>query len=194
MQFSEKMIQEAMMLHSCGRLSLQKHFGLSQKKSRQQAKILRDRFAQNDKSINENKVEFSERHESAELSGQAATLDELLEKAKVDLDVWEVDTYEIKDNSWDVTMKNQEKDLDFVDGTINGSVVEVAGGITKTNRQFYIKARLKRRTDFTATQKFKQQMIDEIKNYAPKVKITERKLPKSGNPRHCYYHKICQIK
>ena len=131
--------------------------------------------------IKENKTEFIENKNGASVSGQAHSLEDLLEKANVDLEKWEVDTFEIKDNSWDVTMKNVSRDMKYDGKDKKGFVKEVAGGITKTNKQFYIKVRLKKRTDFTSTQKFKQELIDEIKQFSPKVSKIKRPNNKSKN-------------
>lgn len=117
-----------------------------------------------------NEVTFKQNNDGADLSGQATSLKELLEKANIDLDVWEVETFEIKQNSWDVTMKNKDNDLTWKDGVVNGYAKHIPGGLTKTNKQFYIKARLKKRTDFTATQKFKEEMVNELKTFSRKVK------------------------
>lgn len=91
---------------------------------------------------------FTQRDNSATLSGQAKTLDDLLRKANIDMRIWEVDTFEIKDNSWDVTMKNVDKELSYTDGRANGYTKQVPGGDTIANRQYYIKARLKKREDY----------------------------------------------
>jgi hypothetical protein len=107
---------------------------------------------------------FKQNKNVADVSGQAYSLEDLLEKAEVDLEVWEVDTWEIKDNSWDVTMKDKDKNPQ-----------------TTTNKQFYIKARLKRRTDLTSTKKFKREIIDEVKNYSPEVKKIHHNVKVKGN-------------
>lgn len=125
-------------------------------------------------------AEFRQTPDGADVTGQATSLEELLEFANVDMDVWEVETYEIKQNSWDVTMKNKDTDLTYVSGLASGYAKQIPGGCTKTNRQFYIKARLKKRTDYTATRKFRQEMIDELREFSPKVGLKEYK-SKSGN-------------
>jgi hypothetical protein len=129
----------------------------------------------------ETPTKFTERDDAASLEGQAYSLDELLIKADVDLDMWEVETYEIKDNSYDVTMKNVTKDIEYKKNKKKGRHVEIPGGTTVTNRQFYIKARLKRKTDFTSRQKFRLEMIKELKEFSPKVKKINRVVQKTGN-------------
>lgn len=127
------------------------------------------------------KVTFTEKNNLASLTGYAFSLEDLLAKAHVDLEEWEVDTYEIKSNFWDVTMKNIERDLVYEGNSRDGFVKEIPGGITKTNKQFYIKVRLKKRIDFTSTQKFRRELIDEIKNFSPNVKSIPRPKENSGN-------------
>lgn len=171
------MIDEAMKLPSKGRIVLQEKFNLSQRQARKFAKLLKGLEGE----VEDNKIEFRQTNETAELSGQARTIDELLRKAEVDLDLWEVYDSEIKDNSWDVTMKNRDVNMSFTDGVSNGYSKETPGGITKTNKQFYIKIKLRPRKDFTATNKFRKEIIDEVKSYSPVVKLRDYKLKSTGN-------------
>ena len=83
------------------------------------------------------------------ISGNAFSLDELLEHAHIDLDIWEVESFDIKQNSWDVSMKNVEKDLKYAGNKKDGRHIEVPGGIVSTNEQFYIKAKIVKKKDFT---------------------------------------------
>lgn len=78
--------------------------------------------------IEKSSVSVFERGDVTNVSGKAFSLEDLLQKAKVNLELWEVESYEIKSNSWDVTLKSKEKDI-----------------VTKTNEQFYIRVRLKKR-------------------------------------------------
>ena len=125
------------------------------------------------KELDKEKIKFTEGKNGAEVSGQAYTLEDLLEKANVDLEVWEVDTWEIKDEFWDVTMKMNKpggEDKTYV-------LHEVS---THRNKLYYIKARLKRRTDFTSTNKFREELLKEIKQHSPVVKLKKYKSG-SGN-------------
>lgn len=87
-----------------------------------------------------------------EVEGVAENLDELLKKLKVDLRIWEVDTYEVKNGSWDVTMADREQDLEFEKDSEGKQVMtgfaKRNGQVTKSNNQFSIKVRLKKRKDY----------------------------------------------
>jgi len=116
--------------------------------------------------------------DSASLSGQAYTLDQLLRRAQVDLEIWEVERWEIKDNSWDVTMAHRDQDLAWTkekneDG-VYGQIMEghskrKPGGVTKTNKQYYIKVTLKRKKDYFNKVKFKEEYLEDLKSHSPEV-------------------------
>jgi hypothetical protein len=130
------------------------------------------RLMKNEKTIS-NKCEFNQVNDLASLSGQAKSLEDLLKKANVNLDLWEVESYEIKDNSWDVTMADRDQDLVFEkdpDGKqVMTGYAKRNGQITKTNKQYHIKAKLIKRKDFT--EKSMKNFIKDI----PEFKFTHFK-------------------
>ena len=123
------------------------YFGLGERSIRRYRAIHRN-DALGSKSDEPKKITFTQDKNLGYVSGQAKSLEELLKKAGVDLRIWEVETFEIKDSSWDVTMKNIKKDITYKDGKKKGVDKQTPGGDTVTNKQYYIKARLKKRTDY----------------------------------------------
>ena len=125
------------------------------------------------KELEKEKIKYKENKYGAEVSGQAYSLPDLLKNANVDLEVWEVDTWEIKDEFWDVTMK-----LNKPSG--NDKAYALHEVETHQNKLFYIKAKLKPRKDFTSTKKFRDELLKEIKLHSPVVKLKKYKSG-SGN-------------
>jgi len=112
---------------------------------------------------------YIEHKDSADVSGQAKTLDELLKKANVDLTIWEVDTWEIKDNSYDVSAKWRDQDLTWTNGIMDGHAERRNEWLTNTNKQFYIRARLKRKKYTFDYELFRNTLIKDISVFSPKV-------------------------
>jgi len=131
---------------------------------RRYKQYLRGEEPPKDKQVRSNPLEFTRHENDASLSGDAKSLDDLLARAKVDLDLWEVDYYEIKENEWDVTMRNTDKDLKYKKGKATGYVKQTPGGDTVTNYQFFIRVKLKRRQDFS--EKSIQKFIEKIPQFS----------------------------
>lgn len=125
---------------------------------------------------------YREQKDTATLSGQARSLDELLKLANVDLSVWEVETWEIKDNSWDVTAKWRDQDLTWVDGVMNGHAERRNDFISHSNKQFYIRAKLKRKKESFDMGAFKEGLLESVRSFSPMV--AKIKYPKNDEPRH----------
>ena len=68
------------------------------------------------------------------------TLEQLLEFAEVDLDVWQVDWYIV--NKWEVGAKSEWKDLTFTSGRIDGSLISKG---LQVEPLFQVKAKLVRK-------------------------------------------------
>lgn len=95
------------------------------------------------------------------ISGTAKTVEELLKKANVDTETWEVYEVKIKDSKWDVTLK------------ISDSVYKVhrtERAEKHTNRQFFIEIKLRRKSDIFDWHKFKKEFIEDVKKHSPVVK------------------------
>jgi len=127
---------------------------------------------------------FTENKSGANLNGYAYSLEDLLSRASVDMERWEVDTWEIKNNEWDVTMADRDQNLQFEKNDQGKQIMtgysKRKGQVSKKNKQFYIKVRLKKRLDLTSTEKFRKELIKEIKRYSPKVHTIKKKYS-SGN-------------
>ena len=116
---------------------------------------------------------YTEHKDFADVSGQARTLQELLIKAKVDLSIWEVDTWQIKDNSYDVSAKWRDQDLMWTGGVMDGHAERRNEWITKTNKQFHIQVRLRRKKYAFDHDAFKKELISSIQSFSPKqIKIS----------------------
>ncbi|MCK5613036.1 hypothetical protein KAR91_64785 [Candidatus Pacearchaeota archaeon] len=72
--------------------------------------------------------------------GQLMTLEELLDATGVDLDVWKVDRYLV--NKWPISRKHTVKDLEWLNGVVDGFVKD--DGLFHTIDQFQVKAWLVR--------------------------------------------------
>ncbi len=106
------------------------------------------------------KIETGYGDNSGFVKGCAKSIDALIKKANVDLDIWEVSEARIKDNEWDVTMKMKK-----------GSKESYETYAEKhTNYQFYIEIKLVRKTHIIAWDQFKRELIEDIKKHSPKVK------------------------
>ena len=94
------------------------------------------------------KVNFTQKGDNIELesNGRIFTLEQLLEKSKVDTNIWEVERHII--NKWEVGTKKP-------DGTIN------------TEELYQVKAWLKKNKVGFDYQELRKQFIEDSKNYAP---------------------------
>ena len=107
------------------------------------------------------------------ISGTAKTVEELLSKANVDTEIWEVTDIKIKDSRWDVTLKITESEF---------KVYKKETAEKHTNRQFYIEIKLRRKLDIFDWHKFRNDFITDVKTHSVKVKaykfpeITEKHL------------------
>ena len=102
-------------------------------------------------SFDDNKKEYvyEEKGEIAWVEGYKITsLEKLLEVAKVDLNVWEVERFIV--NKWDVTFTDKRK----------------KAGV-RTN--FQVKAWLKKKTFIIDHEKFKKELIEDVKQYVPQI-------------------------
>ena len=124
-----------------------------------------------------------------DISGQARTLEELLAKANVDLSIWEVESYEIKDNTYQVSAKEREQDLKWTKEVGKGGhPVQIMEGTatrgdwqTKDNKTFYIRVKLRRKKNTFDADKFRSELIETVKKESPVVPPIHRN--KSGS--HC---------
>lgn len=98
------------------------------------------------------------------ISARIKTLAQLLEAAEVDLDVWYVDHYVV--NKWEIARKDQEKDLTFTDGVIDGCVRDRGGMFVQP--LFQVKAWLKRRQEAEIKQLI-DDMREDLRRQAPAV-------------------------
>ena len=89
----------------------------------------------------------------SKLSTRITSLEDLLKKSNVDLDVWEVERHVI--NKWEV-----------------GSTIE---GIVVVEELFQVKAWLKKRTDLINLVDIKNDMLELMSNHSPKVSRKEYK-------------------
>lgn len=127
--------------------------------------------------------------DGTDLVGQARTLDDLLKKANVDLGIWEVESYEIKDNSYEVSAKEREQDLRWTkEYDKKGNPLQIMEGTathgdwqTKQNKTFYIKVKLRRRKNTFDTEAFRAELIESVKKHSPIV--PPKKYKKEGA--HC---------
>jgi len=88
-------------------------------------------------------------------SNRIKTLDDLIEACKIDTEVWEIERYIV--NKWEVG------------STIEGRVI--------VEPLFQIKAWLKKNNDIFTLKKLKTELVDEVKNFAPKyVPIKYKKI------------------
>lgn len=125
--------------------------------------------------------------DAASLSGQAKTLDELLQRANVDMTVWEVESFEIKDNTYEVSAKEREQDLKWTRETgADGFPIQLMQGTatrgdwtTKQNKTFYIKVKLRRRKDTFDTERFRKELLESVKLSSPV--IPRREYAPNGN-------------
>ena len=95
------------------------------------------------------------------ISGTAKTVKELLQKANIDEEIWEVFEVKIKDSKWDVTLKisNSEYKLHRKEHAEK-----------HTNRQFYIEIKVRKKSDIFDWHKFKADLIEDLKKLPAKVK------------------------
>lgn len=125
-----------------------------------------------------------------ELTGQAATLDDLLKKANVDLNIWEVESFEIKDNTYQVSAKEREQDLTWTkEYDKKGNPLQIMEGTatrgdwqTKDNKSFYIKVKLRRKKSVFDSEKFRAELIETVKGESPHV--ARKKYKTAGG--HCF--------
>lgn len=131
-----------------------KKFGVAESTVR---RTLRRYNASFTKEITEVKSEDNE----TVIRGTAETVEELLEKANVDEEIWEVYEVKIKDSQWDVTLKLSNSEY---------QVYRSEKAEKHTNRQFYIEVKLRRKSDIFDWHKFKKEFIADVKKHSPKVK------------------------
>lgn len=116
-----------------------------------------------------------------EIAGQAQTLEDLLEKANVDLGVWEVESYEIKDNTYEVSAKERDQDLTWTKEYDNeGNPLQIMEGRakrgdwqTRKNKTFYIKVKLRRKKNTFDAETFRRELIESIKDVSPPVPMKQ---------------------
>lgn len=117
----------------------------------------------------------------ADLSGQARTLDELLQKAGVDLTIWEVESFEIKDNTYEVSAKERDQDLTWTkEYDKKGNPIQIMEGSatrgdwqTKQNKTFYIRVRLRRKKNTIDTETLRKELLETLRTeskYVPRNK------------------------
>jgi hypothetical protein len=104
--------------------------------------------------------------DTTDISGQARTLDELLQKANVDLSVWEVESFEIKDNTYEVAAKERDQDLTWTREMGEKGPVQIMEGHakrgdwqTKQNKTFYIRVKLRRKKNLFDAEMFRRDML-----------------------------------
>lgn len=107
---------------------------------------------------------INETSEYTEYSGEAESLEDLIKKADIDLNVWYIYEYSVKDNRWDTTMK-----VRTYNSNENGNYIEKEEPVTTTNHQYHIVVKLKRKVDIIDIQKFRDEMIEDFKDYSPKI-------------------------
>lgn len=105
-------------------------------------------------------------------STKVMSLDTLLDKFKVDRNLWTVEEQVI--NKWDVTAFGSRYE--------DNEVIKVP----YPAENFQIKARLKKKVNIQEWGKFKAEFIRDTKNLSPKVGKIKRKKPKSNYDRHLF--------
>lgn len=108
------------------------------------------------------------------ISGTATSVEELLDKAGVDMNVWYIDWQRIDHGYNDVSSKWRDQDLkwDVVDGQqfMTGHAKRKNEWIKTRNEKFSISVILKRKVPIIDIDRFKRELIEELKSLAPKVK------------------------
>lgn len=127
------------------------------------------------------KTTYSESDDSAsyEYSGTKSikTLEEAIELFKIDLTKWEVERWVC--NSWDVNARAREQDLSWKDGVMNGHAIREDAWRTVTNYQ--IKVWLKKIGKGKSYFDIKDEMLAEIKEYAPKYPSINYEIKNEGH-------------
>jgi len=106
---------------------------------------------------------------TAVVTGQAATLDDMIAKCKIDTEVWEAYEIESRDNKWDVTMKLQSTEEH------SGRFYKTTVPHTVANQQFYFKVKFRRISDIIDWDKFKAEFKADMKAKTPVVRLRKYK-------------------
>ena len=108
--------------------------------------------------------------ETLEMSGKAPSIEDFIKQNNIDLDVWEVVSYEIKDGSWDVSSKQRDQDLEWsIHTNEKGEKYQLMEGHasrgdweTHKNKKFSITVKLKKKTVVFDADKFKRELLETL--------------------------------
>jgi len=102
---------------------------------------------------------------SKSLFGFVGSIEELLEQAGVDLNVWEVQKWEMDSGRWEVPMKI----------TSGPNEKRVQTPHKETAKKFKIRAVLVPKKGIIDKDRFRRELMEDVQKYAPKVHKLERK-------------------
>lgn len=128
--------------------------------------------------------------ETREVSGTSTDIDAFIKEHNIDLEVWEVVSYDIVDGSWDVSAKDRDQDLSWEitrdeDGNPAGQYMEGhskrGDWDTKKNKKYSIKVRLRKKKEVFDAEKFKRELVESVNLVSPYT--PRREYVSSGN--HC---------
>jgi hypothetical protein len=121
--------------------------------------------------------DWKELEDTASLSGMATNADDLAQKYGVNLNVWEFDRMEIKENKWGVTMGKKSTGKDTP--------------VTKLNPQRYIKVSFKRIKVVFDHKRFAKDLLKEVKEFSPNVE--KIKFKRSGKGKFLLEIALCDV-
>ena len=110
---------------------------------------------------------------SQEINGNFSTLEELIEKSKIDTTIWECYDYQIVEGQWDVASKNREQDLTWkIVNDSKGNPVQLMEGhairkndfILQTNKKYHIRAKFRLKPGIVKKDNFKTELLEDVKN------------------------------
>lgn len=146
---------------------------------RYRCKVCKQRFTEKTRLKDGQKPEFTVVFDDDGLgitiaSTKVMSLDELISRFKVDMDMWEVESQTI--NKWDVTAFGTKR------GKHPGEVIKVP----YPAENFQIKARLVKKVNIKEWGKFKKDFIKSVKKESPVVHKIKRKKIKSNYDKHLF--------